>query len=188
MKEIPLTQGKVTLVDDADYEWLNQWKWCAQSNKLSDVFYAQHGFNVCPGLRKYIRMHRFILGMTDPKVQVDHRDRDGLNNQRLNLRVTDASGNVHNRGKIKTATTSKYIGVARARGDVKFRAQIRLNGVLVHLGCFAWERDAANAYDSAAAKHFGEFASLNFPSTTSTNPPVSVLVDPELQPGDLWAA
>ncbi len=104
------------------------------------------------------RLHRFLLGLTDPKIIVDHEDRNGLNNQRGNLRVATKSQNEANSCK-QHGTTSRFKGVSWNKRGGKWEAQIAHR----HLGCFADEMSAALAYDTAARKHFGEFCNCNFP-------------------------
>jgi len=81
MKLIPLTQGKFAQVDDEDFEYLNQWKWFAL--KDAQTFYAARGIY----LKGNILMHRQLLGLTNSEVKGEHKDRNGLNNQKENLRV-----------------------------------------------------------------------------------------------------
>ena len=161
MKTIPLTQGKVALVDDADYPALSIHKWHAfQSHKL---WYA--------GRRKtrtgpIVLMHRQILGLlAGDKRQTDHRDWDGLNNQRSNLRLATAVTNGQNSRRQRGAS-----GFRGVRYESRFvlakpwQAQIRLgNGRRVTLGLFATAEQAALTYDAAAHRYHGEFAVLNFP-------------------------
>src|SRR5579859_2501899 len=94
MREIPLTQGKVALVDDADFDWLNQWKWCAM--KVGKTHYAVRNEPRQPGKkRKLILMHREIAaqaGLSD----VDHENHAGLDNQRHNLRPCTRAQNMAN--------------------------------------------------------------------------------------------
>lgn len=156
MKEIKLTQQKVSLVDDEDYEFLNQWKWCAAKSK-SGLFYAVRKFRT-DGNQTTILMHRVIMGVLDKKVLVDHQDMDGLNNQRYNLRIATYSQNNANRSSRKDSS-SKYLGVDRHKG--KWRVKIGKNGKCYHVGMFSNEDDAALAYNEAALKHHGEFANLN---------------------------
>ena len=84
MKKIPLSKGKFTLVDDADFEWLNAWKWHA-GKRGDDLYYAVRSERV-NGKKSLILMHREILGLTDSKIYGEHWDGDGLNNQRINLK------------------------------------------------------------------------------------------------------
>jgi hypothetical protein len=133
MKEIKLTQKQVALVDDENFEYLNQWKWCAAKHK-----------NPKPG------------------IVVDHRNRNGLDNQKHNLRLCTNAKNIRNRtayGK------SKYLGVTpyiRCGKYQYFKAMIYADGKSYYLGNYKSEETAAKAYDTAAAKFFEEFANLNF--------------------------
>lgn len=147
-KCIPLTQGKAALVDDEDFDKLNQYKWCF------DGQYAQRKVG-----NKTIRMHRVILDSP----QVDHIDGDGLNNQRSNLRVCTHTQNQMNRAKHKIMS-SKYKGVSWNKPTEKWRARIETNQGSLYLGLFEVEEEAARAYDEAAKENFGEFARLNFPA------------------------
>lgn len=155
MKEIPLTKGKVALVDDEDFEYLSQWKWIAFLKK--GIYYAQRQQWV-NGRNAIIPMHRAILN--NPDSEVDHRDRNGLNNQRANLRLCTRSQNTMNRGKPKH-NKSGYKGVRTVNGYI--RAEIGCNGQRYYLGNFPDLVTAAKAYDAKAKELHGEFACLNFP-------------------------
>lgn len=157
MKEIQLTQGKVALVDDSDFDYLNQWKWWAV--KSGNTFYAKRGQYV-NGKMSTISMHRVILELADSEILADHIDKNGLNNQRNNLRrATKYQNNVNRRPKKNGA--SKFLGVNWLPSRQRWKAEIRKNGVLIHLGRHKQEKDAALAYNKAAIEIHGEFASLN---------------------------
>jgi hypothetical protein len=113
LKRIPLTQGQFTLVDDEDYAELAKFKWYALWSPNSKTFYAERDFWVKGGggKHKHLKMHRVILGITDSKVQVDHKDHDGLNNQRYNLRPANDRQNTHNMRKQSGDFSSAYKGV-----------------------------------------------------------------------------
>ena len=154
MKEIQLTQGYVTQVDDEDYEWLNQWKWYVQKKPHNNYVMRSEG----PfGKQKKISMHRFILGLTDPNMLADHKNHNGLNNQRSNLRVSTSSQNQANRRISKSKKSSKYLGVYWSKVNNNWFAQI----LKKHIGCYDNEIDAAIAYNNEAKKVHGDFANLN---------------------------
>ena len=157
MKTIPLTQGQVALVDDADYEWLSAFKWYALKVK-SGGFYAvrQEGPRGSSTTRY---MHRAIC----PEFpEVDHFNQNKLDNQRHNLRAATRSQNKANTGRYST-NTSGFKGVCWSKAAGKWQAQLRIKGRRGYLGCFSDCMEAARAYDSAAKENFGEFACLNFP-------------------------
>ena len=163
MAVIQLTRGYETVVDDADFAWLNQWSWYAMKNRKNGTVYAarrQRGSEVINGRRDTILMHRQIVGCGDDD-DVDHWDKNGLNNRRHNLRPCSESQNAANRGPSKN-NTSGYKGVFGHSTGGQWRAQITIEGVKKHLGLFRTAQDAAVAYDKAANDHFGEFARPNF--------------------------
>lgn len=162
-KEIPLTKGYVAIVDDDDYEMLSALKWRVFVSPRSTSPYAVRSHHLgCVGDSPF--MHRQIMGLRiGDKQQVDHINGDGLDNRRSNLRLASARQNMSNRRKL-TVGLSAYKGV-NPRGPVgPYRARIRVNGRLIHIGQYAVETDAARAYDCAATHYFGEFALLNFPA------------------------
>lgn len=148
MKEIKLTRGKVALVDDADFEWLNQWKWCIlQSRKL----YAQRSRG-----KGKILMHRLILN-TPKELHTDHIDGDGLNNQRANLRVANRQQNGINRPQNHNNSTG-YKGVTK-KNDY-FVAQLGFKGGNIRIGSFKTAEEAHQAYVEKAQELFGNFAHI----------------------------
>jgi hypothetical protein len=164
-RKIPLTQGLVALVDDEDFDRVSESRWMA--HRMRNTVYAVRKVRNRDGVRRNELMHRFIFGLSDPSVHIDHRDRDGLNNQRANLRITDARGNSGNSRKNKNGLTSKFRGVSWAKHANKFVASLNKRGQRHHLGYFISEEAAARAYDKAATQYFDEFANLNFPATES---------------------
>lgn len=163
MREIPLTQGYVAFVDDEDYERVSQFKWCAlvRSQERTAIYAARN--SGASGHKTTILMHRFILGC---KERVDHEDRNGLNNQRYNLRTATGSQNCGNQAKKRRAggSASPFKGVTRYRYAGKnWQVKISENGRQVQVGYFKEECDAALAYNFKAVEVFGEFARFNEP-------------------------
>lgn len=158
MKTIELSQGKVAVVDDEDFEWLSQWKWCAVRNH--HTFYAIRKERLADGKRQTVRMHREIMNV-EAGIKVDHKDGDGLNNTRNNLRAATNQQNLWNR-LLPSHNTSGYKGIYRVKS--KWRAEIKVNGTKKSLGYFSSAEEAARQYDVVAKELHGEFARLNFPS------------------------
>jgi hypothetical protein len=151
MKQILLTHGFFAQVDDEDFDYLNQFKWHVHKGNRSQTSYARTKIK---NIRYF--MHNFIF---DSK-GIDHIDENGLNNQKSNLRKASCSENIRNRCKFNGEFSCRYKGVSKVRS--KFRARIRFNHKLIHLGYFDNEIDAAKAYDIKAKELFGNFANINF--------------------------
>lgn len=161
MKKIKLTQGKYALVDDKDFEWLNQWKWCIHHKR----YYSQYASTRING--KTVYMHRAILGLCKGDgIYADHINGNGLDNRRRNLRKCTRQQNHRNQICKSKTQTSKYKGVSWCRYRSKWRVRIKLNSKRISLGRFVDERKAAEAYDRRARKEFGDFARPNFPEQT----------------------
>ena len=155
-KTIPLTQGKVAIVDNADYEWLTQWKWYAA--KTISAYYARRSVWE-NGKTRDIQMHRVILN-APAKKQVDHINGNGLDNQRVNLRLCTNSQN-HMNGKKCLGCSSKYKGVSWHKQTHQWQSFIGINNTQKYLGRFDSEQEAAATYNAEATKLFGQFANLN---------------------------
>ena len=155
MKQIKLTQGQYALVDDIDFDWLNQWKWCVCKTPTGG-FYARR-----KSLGQTILMHRIIIGTEKgDKRQIDHKNHNTLDNQRDNLWLCSCQENQRNR-KPRTNVTSDYKGVSMHKRMKKWQVYIQLNQKRKHLGYFVSEQIAAEVYNKAARAEYGEFAHLN---------------------------
>ena len=159
MKEIILTQGKVALVDDEDFDFINQFKWYAAKQNPINNWYAFRlvYINNKPA---NIMMHREIIKTPDG-METDHINHNGLDNRRCNLRVCTNYQNQANRKKRMTQSTSKYKGVSWKKSEGRWIANIRINGVNKYLGSYKNEKEAALAYNKALNNSFGDFALLN---------------------------
>lgn len=155
-KLIHLTKGMFAIVDEEDFERVNQHKWYAY--KAPTTYYAQRK-SKNRNTYEDKHMHHMVLGLRN--VIVDHIDGDGLNNRKSNLRRCTTAQN--NCNKIPLIKTSKYKGVHYSKKAKQFISMIRVNGKTKYLGHFNDELDAARIYDDKAKEVHGEFAWLNFP-------------------------
>jgi len=199
--EIPLTQNKIATIDPEDYEKIKYFKWCyagttnyalAQARNINGKITPTLTFNEVAKLRRpergrrflhdkiykenqksvAIYLHRFIMDCPIG-MEVDHINRDGLDNRRANLRICTREENGRNR-RIGKNNTSGYHGVSYARTEKRKKrwlVSIRAGNRKIHVGRFYTSLEAAYAYNKAAKKYHGEFASLNEllplpPSTT----------------------
>jgi hypothetical protein len=156
MKTIQLTQGKVALVDDEDFDRINQSKWQAVKDRKG--WYARRSIQT-PSGRTSINMHREVLHFSSGDPEVDHRDHNGLDNRKENLRpATDAQQCMNRNGWSKIG----FKGVHRLPNKSKpWQSRIHFNGKLINLGVFATPIEAARAYNAKALELFGQFARLN---------------------------
>lgn len=153
-REIVLADGRVAVVDAADYELVSRWKW----------YYHGKGYAIAHSSGRanwrMVFMHRLLL-LPEPDQHIDHVNGNGLDNRRANLRLcTRAQNNANARSR---GQTSRYKGVCWDQQRSSWSSKTCTNGRTVNLGRFLDEIDAARAYDAAAASIFGPFARLNFP-------------------------
>lgn len=142
--------GKFVIVDDCNFEYFSTLSWT-----LSSEGYVLGRIN-----NKEIIMHRYIMG--NPASDIDHRNRNKLDNRRVNLRTCTSSQNISNTIRTKSVHPEiKYRGIYETKYH-KWHAAIIVNGKKLHLGSFGTQVLAARAYDQAAIKYQGEFAILNF--------------------------
>lgn len=165
MKEIPLTQGFTAIVDDEDYEAISQHRWFAHVHQTS--VYAYRNIKLGNGKFTLQAMHRLVLeraaGQPLPRrMHVDHINRNGIDNRRGNLRLATPTQNQANQRK-RQHTRSRFKGVAWNQGKWRVFAGGE------YCGSFTDEIEAARAYDAAASRKWGEFASLNFADASAAN-------------------
>ncbi len=145
MKKIPLTQNQEALVDDADYEWLNQWKWCAYWNPCTGSYYAVRGTRLANRKGIAFRMHREILGLKHgDKRQGDHINHDTLDNRRENLRIVTHQENAFN---------IRCRGYCKPKATRRVRAYIKVDGHAIHLGYFDTAEEAKVARQVAKGRY-----------------------------------
>ncbi len=161
MKKIQLTQGQIALVDDEDYNYLMQWKWFAHRKNSKTTFYA---VRTCrENGQKTLRMHNVIANRYIKKdyTELDHRDRNGLNNQKDNLRISTRGENMHNtpnHGKCLKGVNKHILKYKTKKGDekvyIKYRARITVNKKTISLGYFKTEKEAHMEFLKASKKHY----------------------------------
>lgn len=163
--EIPLSQGKVALVDAEDVDLVNRYKWHAhKDSRRPALVYATATIadKSRPCGQRSILMHRHLMGVLDtPEVQVDHIDGNSLNNSRANLRLSTQAQNVCN-SRNRKRSASGYVGVQQLPSG-RWQASVGYNRRLICVGTFDTAELAARARDIRALELHGKFAVLNFP-------------------------
>ncbi len=153
MREIKLTQGRIAIVDAADYESLSQWKWCVSK-----------GYAIRNDGKTSLSMHRQILGF--PESHVDHINGDPLDNRRINLRLATCAENNRNKKK-HSNNSSGVIGVSWDKN--KWRAQVHVDGRNKYLGRYTDIFRAMMSVDMSKLRYHGDFARPNLPQTYYQN-------------------
>ncbi|MEE8382238.1 MAG: HNH endonuclease [Thermodesulfobacteriota bacterium] len=156
-KEIILTQGKVAIVDDEDFEFLNKRKWHFDR-------YVKRTPMFSDGKPNTLYMHRLIM-LPRTGEEIDHINNNKLDNRRKNLRVCTRSQNERSKPKISISCNSAYKGVTLDKrmpiGQRRWNARIKPNKKAIHIGSYLTEKEAALAYNKAALEHYGDFAYQN---------------------------
>jgi len=153
VKEIPLTQGQIALVDDEDYERVSAHGWCLHVSR--DYQRAVSRINSI-----LVSMADFILKV-DSRQEIDHVNHDTLDNRRSNIRPCTRSQNLMNARKRTGNCTSQFKGVWRDKTAQTWHAEITVSGETIRIGTSSNEREAAGMYNHAAKQHFGKFAYVN---------------------------
>ena len=152
VKEIPLQNGMVALVDDEDFQRVNkhQWTYCVSSDRIRVTIWNENK----------VILTRFILGIDEKDVVISFKDKNNFNCQKDNLIKMDrSSASIRNRGQ--RGKTSKYKGVSFCKQTSKYKAQIQFRGKQKNLGRYNTEEEAAKVYNAHAIELFGELAFLN---------------------------
>lgn len=156
---IPLSQGMFVVIDADDLPLVEGYAWVAARRR--HVWYAIANVRQPHGGSTAVLMHRLILDA--PKgMQVDHKDGDGLNNRRSNIRLCTPSQNQQNRVRREPNATG-YFGIYYIPKARRWVANIKHQRKRIYIGCFSTPEAAAIAYDERARELFGEFGRFNFP-------------------------
>lgn len=154
MKQIKLNPNGVALVDDADFEYLNKFRWY-----LSAQGYAIGGEKT-KTRKAFEKMHRFVMNISDPNIKIDHKDGNKLNNQKINLRRATPAQNTHN-SKKAAGTKNNYKGTNYLQRIGLWQSRCRMNGLDFFLGHYKSEIAAAYAYNKKALE-LSEFSRINY--------------------------
>ncbi len=173
-RRIKLTQGYFAIIDPADYPALSKYNWRICRTKGKNTLYAERSIRLENGKYSRILMHRQIMEKETSILRntqnaeritnlvIDHINRNGLDNRRVNLRLATVAQNAWNSKKRKSR--SGYKGVCYDKAKNRWRAAIVHHGRRIHLGYFKDKIEAARVYDAAAKEYFGQFARTNFPN------------------------
>ena len=162
MKLLPLSQGKFAKLDDEDFEKFKGFKWFAHFSKNNQAFYAVRNMRVSEGgERRSLKLHREVMGVTDPKIKVDHKYHDTLDCQKENLRACTHAENARNRSGLDRHNKSGYRGVSWDKVNEQWIAKIHVSGKQIWLGRRQTKEGASVAYRDANKKYFGEFGGLS---------------------------
>lgn len=153
--KISLTQNKFAIIDNEDWDKIKDYSWCISTDNNIVAYIKGSGRKN----RKLILLHRLIMNAKQGQ-EIDHINRNRLDNRKNNLRFCNRSQNNMNAKKRK-GTLSKYKGVTWSKRDKKWKSYIGLNGKFINLGSYDNEKIAALIYNEKAQQLFGEFARVN---------------------------
>jgi hypothetical protein len=155
---IPLSQGKFTIIDIEDVDKVKKYEWTFFKSKHHKYGYVISKKKI--NNKKKWLLHRYILDIKNPKIYIDHKNGNSLDNRKGNMRLCTHQQNLCN-GKKTLNKTSVYKGVCFKKNSKKWYAQITVNGKTKYLGYFYNQLEAAKIYDIKAIEYFGEFALTN---------------------------
>ncbi|MBK7360665.1 MAG: HNH endonuclease signature motif containing protein [Saprospiraceae bacterium] len=171
MRTLKTSNGYEFMIDDEYFNVVSKHKWYGLDRNgyivIQRTGYSHESYikNRKTKGTVTIKLSRFLLGVTDRKIIVDHIDRNPLNNTISNLRICTQRENARNKSSHKNST-SKYLGVHRLMPDTidgskRYRAKITVNKKNIHIGIYDSEESAARMYNHFAKKYFGVYANLN---------------------------
>ena len=164
---IPLTQGRVAVVNFGDFELVRNHQWYASSSKSGGPIYARRTIRhpEKPDKQACIQMHTQITGWQS----VDHKNGNGLDNRRMNLRHATQAQNMRAFRKKTQDASSKFRGICWNIRERKWTAHIGCDAKRKHIGYFHTEEQAARAWDAAALELGFPEEALNFPPPRPDN-------------------
>ena len=168
------------LVDEEDWDLVNQYKWHIWGRDSRNSLYALTKIPAPETKRgkKDLPMHRLI--MNAPKgMQVDHINHNGLDNRKQNLRICTPGQNRQNQGKTRS-NTSGFKGVSYFKITGKWRAGINTENGTIGIGYYDTPEEAAMAYDANARHYHGEYACLNFPQNKPNSKYIVIMPDKQI--------
>lgn len=157
MKLLYTVSGHEILVSDKDYKKVSLYRWYLERKKNTN-YVKTHSLYM--GKVRWFYIHQLILGTVacGHKLQIDHKNHNGVDNRRKNIKIVTHSDNIKNRRKHRGA--SIYTGVSKHSNN-KWLARININGKQKSIGVFINEIDAAKAYNKAALKTGNKFYMIN---------------------------
>lgn len=150
---------KEVIIDVEDWDRIKKYRWYINYNKCIDNFYVK-AVKYIGNKRFYYQLHRLILNVIDPKIHVDHKFHNTLDNRKSVLRKCTSIKNLQNK-RIHFDNTSGFKGVCWHKSSKKWQAKLTYNSKYIYLGIFENKIQAAKIYNEAAIKYYGEFACLN---------------------------
>jgi len=155
MKQIKLTKGQFAIVNNQDFDWLNQFKWFTQTCRGTHRAVRKKDGKTVPMSREIMETNQSIVGFF-----VDHINRNTLDNRRRNLRLATRSQNLANSRTIRSNRTI-HKGVTWKKSKNCWEVRIQVNKKMFYPGISKSLKEAINIYNLAAKKYFGKFANLN---------------------------
>lgn len=156
---IPLSGGKTSICDKSDFKIISKHIWyAAKSANSDDLFYAYSNVKLKSGEKRTIKMHRIILDLKESEI-ADHKNHDGLDNRRENLRMCSLSQNAYNK-RIQRNNSSGYVGVHWMEKIKKYEAYFWINKKKHKVGYFKDLEEAVFERNKAVKTHHGEFANI----------------------------